>query len=137
MLSAMSKVLGPRELAALERIGDLMLPGDPQFPSFSQTGCIAFVDDLLRYMDPKDRDDVKTLLRALSFLPSPLLRAFLKLCQTRWTPTLRMIELGLKGLTMSLYYSNKTAPHSKRAQAPRCDGLRPAAFVKSSHLCYT
>jgi hypothetical protein len=112
MLSAMSKILGPRELSALERIGDLMLPGDPQFPSFSQTGCIAFVDDLLRYMDPKDRDDLKTLLRVLSFLPSPLLRAFLKLCQTRWTPTLRMIELGLKGLTMSLYYSNKTAPHS-------------------------
>jgi len=111
MLSAMSQFLGPRELAALERIGDLMLPGDSQFPSFSQTGCIAFVDDLLHYMDPKDRDDLKTLLRALSILPSPLLRMVLGLCRTRWTPTLRMIELGLKGLTMSLYYSNKTAPH--------------------------
>jgi len=62
-------------------------------------------------MDPKDRDDLKTLLRALSILPSPLLRMVLGLCRTRWTPTLRMIELGLKGLTMSLYYSNKTAPH--------------------------
>ncbi len=107
----MSQFFGPRELSALERIGDLMLPGDLDFPSFSQTGCIAFVDDLLRSMDPKDRHDVKILLKALSFLPSPLLRGFLRLCQTRWTPTLRMIELGLKGLVMSLYYSNKTAPH--------------------------
>ncbi|MCL6642099.1 MAG: hypothetical protein K6T71_02090 [Candidatus Bipolaricaulota bacterium] len=107
----MSQVLGPRELAALERIGDLMLPGDSDLPAFSQTGCIAFVDDLLRSMDPKDRDDVKTLLKILSLLPSPLLRAFVTLCQTRWTSTLRMIELGLKGLVMSLYYSNKTAPH--------------------------
>ncbi len=107
----MSQFLGPRELATLERLGDLMLPGDSEFPSFSQTGCIAFVDDLLRYMAPKDRDDIKTLLKILSFLPIPLLRAFLQLCQTRWTPTLRMIELGLKGLVMSLYYSNKTAPH--------------------------
>lgn len=107
----MSQLLGPRELATLERLGDLMLPGDSEFPSFSQTGCIAFVDDLLRYMAPKDRDDITTLLKILSFLPSPLLRAFLQLCQTRWTPTLRMIELGLKGLVMSLYYSNKTAPH--------------------------
>jgi len=106
----MSQFLSPRELSALKRIGDLMLPGDSDFPSFSQTGCIAFVDDLLRFMDPKDREDVKTLLKILSFLPSPLLRAFLKLCQTQWTPTLRMIELGLKGLVMSLYYSNKTAP---------------------------
>lgn len=106
----MSQFLGLRELSALKRIGDLMLPGDSDFPSFSQTGCIAFVDDLLRFMAPKDRDDVKTLLKALSFLPSPLLRAFLTLCRTRWTPTLRMIELGLKGLVMSLYYSNKTAP---------------------------
>jgi hypothetical protein len=106
----MSQFLGPRELSALERIGDLMLPGDSEFPSFSQTGCIAFVDDLLRSMDPKDRDDLKTLLRALSILPFPLLRAVLKLCRTCWTPTLRLVELGLKGLVLSLYYSNKTAP---------------------------
>lgn len=106
----MSQFLGPRELAALERIGDLMLPGDGEFPSFSQTGCVAFVDDLLRYMDPKDRDDVIILLKILSFAPPPLLRAFVKLCQTRRSPTLRMIELGLKGLVISLYYSNKTIP---------------------------
>lgn len=106
----MSQFLRPRELSALERIGDLMLPGDSEFPSFSQTGCIAFIDDLLRFMDPKDRDDLKTLLKVLSFLPSPLLRVFLKICQTRWTPTLRMVELGLRGLVLSLYYSNKTAP---------------------------
>ncbi|MCX8103527.1 MAG: hypothetical protein N3E42_03685 [Candidatus Bipolaricaulota bacterium] len=106
----MSQFLGPRELAVLERIGDLMLPGDSEFPSFSQTGCITFIDDLLRFMNPKDRDDLRTLLKVLSFLPSPLLRAFLKLCHGHWTPTLRMVELGLKGLVMSLYYSNKTAP---------------------------
>ncbi len=109
----MSQFLGPRELAALERIGDLMLPGDAQFPSFSQTGCIAFVDDLLRFMDATDRDGLRTLLRVLSFAPPPLLRLVLYLCQRRWTPRLRLIELGLKGLVMSLYYSNKTAPHYK------------------------
>ncbi len=110
----MSQFLGPRELAALERIGDLMLPGDVEFPPFSQTGCIAFVDDLLRFMGTKDRDDLRTLLKMLSFVPTPLVRAFLGLCQTRWTPTLRMIELGLKGLVMSLYYSHKTAPSGRK-----------------------
>ncbi len=109
-MTSMSRFFGPRELAALARLGDLMLPGDAEFPSFSQMGCVAFIDDLLRFMDPKDRDDLRTLLTVLSVLPSPLLRAFLRLCQTRWTPLLRMIELGLKGLVMSLYYSNKTAP---------------------------
>ena len=109
-VSAMSRFFRPRELTTLQRIGDLMLPGDSEFPPFSQTGCIAFVDDLLRFMDPKDREDLRTLLKALSFLPNPFVRTLLRLCQTRRTAALRMIDLGLKGLVMSLYYSNKTAP---------------------------
>lgn len=40
----MSQFLRFKEPSALERIGDLMLPGDSEFPSFSQTGCIAFVE---------------------------------------------------------------------------------------------
>lgn len=110
MISMTSRFLGDRELKTLRRIGDLMLPGDHDFPAFSHTGCIAFVDDLLSFMDPKDCDDLKTLLKTLSFFPEPMLRALFALCRTRLTAPFRLIELGLRGLVMSLYYSNKNSP---------------------------
>lgn len=105
-----SRFLSERELAALTQIGDMMLPGDNEFPSFSQTGCVQFVDDLLLVMDVHDRSSLRTLLRVCSLLPSAILRGLLRLCQTRRGASLRLVELGLKGLVMSLYYSGKTAP---------------------------
>ncbi len=105
-----SRFLSERELAALTQIGDIMLPGDNEFPSFSQTGCVQFVDDLLFVMDVHDRRSLKILLRVCALLPSVILKGVLWLCQTRRGASLRVVELGLKGLVMSLYYSNKTAP---------------------------
>lgn len=46
----MSEILTPRELRALERVGDVVAPTCGPLPSFSQTGCARHVDDLLRYM---------------------------------------------------------------------------------------
>lgn len=105
-----SRFLSERELAALTRIGDIMLPGDNEFPSFSQTGCVQFVDDLLCVMDVHDRRSLKILLRVCSLLPSVIVKGVLWLCQTRREASLHLVELGLKGVVMSLYYSNKTAP---------------------------
>lgn len=104
-----SRFLSEGELAALAQIGDIMLPGDNEFPSFSQTGCVQFVDDLLLVMDVHDRRSLKILLRVCALLPSAILKGLLRLCQTRRGASLRLVELGFKGLVMSLYYSNKTA----------------------------
>jgi hypothetical protein len=105
-----SRFLSKREIAALVRIGDIMLPGDGKLPSFSQTGCIQCVDDLLLFMEASDRASLQVLLRVCSFLPSALLKVVLWLCQTRRGASLRLGELGFKGLVVSLYYSNKTNP---------------------------
>lgn len=116
MSKPVSRFLNERELAALVWIGDIMLPEDDAFPSFSQTGCIRFVDDLLLYMSSGDRKSLKALLKVLSYFPNIGLRTLLWLVSraSRLPSALgapfRLMELGLKGLVMSLYYSNKTSP---------------------------
>lgn len=113
---APSAYFGWRALRTLERIGDLMLPGDGGLPSFSATGCLGYVDDLLAYMTPGDRASLRLLLQVLSVFPDGGLRAFLRLLglsarlPAALGAPLRLIELGLKGLIMNLYYSNKTGP---------------------------
>ncbi len=110
----MSAILSGRQAAALERIGDLMCPGGESFPAYSETGCIAHVDPILRAVPPDDVAGLKILLSVLSFLPRAPLRAFLRLVQKDpgdrglLAGPFRNIDLGLKGLVMSTYYSNRT-----------------------------
>ena len=112
----MSRILSAREIRALERIGDIMIPGVDGFPSFSRTGSIVHVDPLLEVTPPEDVAGLKILLSVLSFLPRALLAGFLRMiCREDRAPGLlagafRNIHIGLKGLVMSLYYSNRTAP---------------------------
>jgi hypothetical protein len=109
-----SALLSQRQLTAIERIGDIMLPGGEGFPSFSQTGCITHIDPLLEVTPAEDVTGLKILLTVLSFLPSLLLVGFLRLVEKDERlpaflgSVFRNIDLGLKGLVMSTYYSNRT-----------------------------
>jgi len=113
---APSAILTPREVRALERVGDIVAPACGPLPAFSATGCVRYVDDMLRYMPPGDVADIRLLLRILSIKPTSGIRFILALARAgqRWRgplgATLRMIEIGLKGLVTSLYYSGKAAP---------------------------
>jgi len=122
----MSRILSAREIRALERIGDIMIPGVDGFPSFSRTGSILHVDPLLEVTPAEDVTGLKILLGVLSFLPGALLAGFLRMiCREDRAPGLlagafRNIHIGLKGLVMSLYYSNRTGP---RATGPKVHSL--------------
>jgi hypothetical protein len=110
----MSAILSGRQAAVLARIGDLMCPAGEGFPAFSETGCIAHVDPILEATLPGDVAGLKILLSVLSFFPSGLLAGFLRLVQKDpgdrglLAGPFRNIALGLKGLVMSTYYSNRT-----------------------------
>ena len=72
----MSKHLNPRQLHAIEKVGDCMIPGDSELPRFSRTGCVSQVDRILDYMPESDLGDLKMLLGILAFFhgnPEPLL----------------------------------------------------------------
>jgi hypothetical protein len=110
----MSAILGRRQVLAVERIGDIMIPGGEGFPRYSETGCVAHIDPLLEVTPPEDVAGLRVLLTILSFLPFGLLAWFLRFVEKPRGGTgplagaLRNIDIGLKGLIMSTYYSNRT-----------------------------
>lgn len=135
---APSAILTPREVRALVRVGDILAPEHGPLPAFSATGCVRYVDDLLRYMPPGDVADIRLLLRMLSAIPTPGIRFILALARAgRRLPgavgaTLRMIEIGLKGLVISLYYSGKAAPGHPGSTPVDVIGYRPRVIPGSS-----
>ena len=75
----MSRYLSSREIAALNRLGDILCPGDDQLPRFSATGAVVRFDDMADYMVVSDREDLKLLLTVFSFLPTFMIHLLLSL----------------------------------------------------------
>jgi hypothetical protein len=92
-----------------------MCPAGEGFPAYSETGCIAHIDSILEATPPGDVAGLKILLSVLSLFPRGLLAAFLRLVDKDrrdrglLAGPFRNIEIGLKGLVVSTYYSNRTA----------------------------
>lgn len=111
-----SSFLSASQLNALSKIGDIYLPGDGEFPSFSELGCLAHVDDMLQHTDADDLKKLQLLLSVLDWLPASFLSwsivkadgAYLK---TGPLPSLlRELEFGLGGIVKSLYFSGRCGP---------------------------
>jgi hypothetical protein len=111
---AISRHLGACQLRGLNKVGDCLVPGDEDLPSFTQSGCIEEVDRVLDYLPAEDRADLGRVLLVLAFLPSfavPWLLGFLEAdlpLPDRLAAPLRYLRLGLRGLVLSLYYSEGT-----------------------------
>ena len=107
-----SRILSPEQHAGLLKVGDVLIPGDQQFPSFSRSRCAEHVDRMLAYMNESDLNGVKVLLGVFRLLPKFVLRGIIALTDKhRLFPdvigaALRMINIGIKGLVMTLYYSD-------------------------------
>ncbi len=113
MTYATSRVLNQRQLTAVERIGDILLPRNGDFPAFSETGCLSHIDTVLAPSHPQDIKDLKIVLSLLGTLPIPLLKGFLTLLgygerlPKILGSQLKLLEFGLRGIVFSLYYSGK------------------------------
>ncbi|HVM96388.1 MAG TPA: hypothetical protein VMT89_08355 [Candidatus Acidoferrales bacterium] len=107
-----SRILTPAQHAGLLKVGDVLIPGDRQFPSFSRSHCAEHVDRMLAYMTEADLSGVKVLLGAFRYLPKVALRGIIALTDRHHVfpnavgAPLRMINIGVKGLVMTLYYSD-------------------------------
>jgi acyl-CoA reductase-like NAD-dependent aldehyde dehydrogenase len=111
-----SKYFNRTQLLGLQKAGDVILPGTDLSPSFSRTGCIEHVDRLAAYLSRDDLGGLQVLLRILRHAPKWSIHLLMKTCgaNARFPgfagTALRTIDIGLKGLVMSLYYSNLTGP---------------------------
>lgn len=115
-----SQYLSYAALKGLSKVGDVVLPGEPHdsngFPSFSQTGCIHHVDEVLVTTAPDDVKALNILLAIMGFLPAIVTKWLLQLSSLEEHAPgflgmgLRLIGVALRGVPISLYYSNLTHP---------------------------
>lgn len=109
-----SKVLGPAEINAFNRIGDLMIPGNGEFPSFSELGCVEHIDDVVAYAPQEDIKDLAGVLRILNACPTFVLRFVVMLTSNSSRlpgpvgALLRLLDMGLRSVVVTLYYSGKS-----------------------------
>ncbi|MCC6488784.1 MAG: hypothetical protein IT364_14895 [Candidatus Hydrogenedentes bacterium] len=109
-----SQILGPRAVRALERLGDIIVPRVGSLPAFSELGCVEHVDSVLAYAPREDVASLKNLLDILYFVPDSLLK--LLICAMakpeKWpafvATNLRLLDMGVRGVVLSLYYSGRT-----------------------------
>lgn len=122
ILETCSKHFNARQIKGVLRLGDAIIPGDERLPRFSETQFISDIDRMLDYMEKSDREGLAFLMSLISFMPLWKIKIILsisslekKMPRTIGTP-FRLINLGLKGLIFTLYYSGleDVEGHGKR-----------------------
>jgi len=110
-----SKYFSQTQLKGLLKTGDIILPGTDTSPSFSKTGCINHIDRMAEFMRKDDLDGLRMLLGIFRWAPKWIISLTLTACNhNKHFPGfmgagLRMLEIGIKGLTISPYYANLTS----------------------------
>ena len=109
-----SQFLDQRAVRSLERLGDLIVPRVGSLPAFSELGCVEHVDSVLTYAPREDIASLKTLLDVLYYAPDFVLRLLVRMMAKpdKWpafiATNLRLLDMGVRGIVLSLYYSGKT-----------------------------
>ena len=109
-----SKYFNSKAIQGLNRIGDIFIPHNDEFPSFSELGASDCVDDLIAYTPADEAALLGTVLMVFSFMPKSWLRQLVGKLQTSTTDDgslgslFRQLNFGLRGLLFTLYYSDKT-----------------------------
>ena len=117
-MSSGTDLVTRRQLRGLNRLGDVFLPGGEGMPSFSESRCADSVDHVVRYLPDQDRKDMGMLLGILGLLPAFLSGLFVALLdRSDRIPgsvgsLLRFARVGIRGLVMSLYFSDRSVLRS-------------------------
>lgn len=108
-----SKYLSNSAIKGLTRIGDILIPGDDEFPSFSAYMCMDHIDDLVAYAPSDDIKDLGMVLGILSYMPNSILKWLVnKMANAHLNngplgSLFRLLNMGLRGIVFALYYSEK------------------------------
>lgn len=108
-----STYLSKSAVKGLTRIGDILIPGNDEFPSFSAFMCMDHIDGLVSYAPKDDINDLGMVLGILSVMPQSILLWLVKLMANAHKnhgplgTLLRQLNMGIRGIVFSLYYSEK------------------------------
>ena len=117
-----SKYFTSAQLRVINRIGDIIAPGDDVLPRFSECGLVEYVDRMVAYLPESDIASLRLLTSILRPAPDLAIRLLLGLTSLdRRFPgpvgaRLRKLDIGLRGITWGLYYSFLGGPagHGQR-----------------------
>jgi len=123
----MSKLISKAAVRGIVRLGNIIVPGDDEMPSYEEYGGYEHVDDLLMYAPKSDIGDLGLLLSILSFMPKFVLVWLVnKMAASHgkgnglWI-LMRQLDMGIKGIVLSTYYTEKSGA-SFKGTAP-LDGI--------------
>ena len=113
-MSFKSNYISTKALKGLNRVGDILCPGDGEFPSYSTLGCIEQVDIALEYAPSSDINDLGLLLSILAYMPDLVLRWLVnQMAESHesnrsFSTTFRQLDFGLRGIVFGTYYSGRS-----------------------------
>ncbi len=108
-----SRLFSKSAKKGLIRIGDILIPGNDEFPSFSAYMCMEHIDDLIAYAPEDDIKDLGMVMSMFSLLPQGILVWLVRkmaIAHKNEGPlgsVLRQLNIGIRGIVFSLYYSEK------------------------------
>ena len=106
-------------LHGLNRIGDVFIPHSADLPSFSEFGGIEAIDTVIAYLPEEDIASLNIVLTVFSVMPTSFLRWLVRTMEESLDKTgeipalLRQLNLGLRGIVFSCYYSGVGGTTSK------------------------
>ncbi len=120
----MSQELNFFQSRALNRLGNVICPGDHEYPSFTDLDVIHHADVVLHELPEADLKDLKLLLTVLFFLPAPVMMLMMSVLEKMKDmegsigTLVRMLLFGLRGITLALYYSGLRGPKARVTKTP-------------------
>jgi acyl-CoA reductase-like NAD-dependent aldehyde dehydrogenase len=113
-----TQYLNSWQVRGLCKLGDVIIPGDEKLPKFSNTCFVFSADKMLKYLPKDDLAGLKLLLFVFAFTPKILILILLHIIEKRdrfpapMALPLKMLNVGLKGVVFTLYYSKLDDIHN-------------------------
>src|SRR5690554_2022212 len=113
--------LSNQAIKGMKKIGDVFLPGNDEFPIYSEAGGTHKLNDMVEYAPEDDISALNMALIVFSFLPKFILQWLVNL-MGKYTDnkkdgliptTFRQLDFGLRGLLYATYYDEFTNPDYK------------------------
>jgi hypothetical protein len=106
-------------LKTFNRFGDILLPKQGEFPSFSEYGGIEHIDEIVSYAPSEDIGDLNTVLTLLNLMPTFVLRIIIVLCTGAskrngpLSPLFRQLNFAIRGIVFACYYAERPGNNFK------------------------
>ena len=115
----MANLFSTRATKGLLKVGEIYCPKNGDFPSFNEVAGTFKLNNLVKNVPSDDFNSLNLVLAIFSFLPNGILNWIITACtKSQSNPsdgiiqsTFRQLNIGLRGLCYSTYYSEFNNPN--------------------------